>query len=391
MGDKALITLDDLDTSKVLDRAFGEGTPEVVENPPEVKDPSKVDEPKTTEVKDPPKVEEQEPEKPDDTADVFDSIKLSPHARPATAESFTRLKDLSRAELRKAREETEALKKQLEEAKATPATVKPDEKVLTELEELRSFREAIALEADPTFKERFDNRLTAIDDKIFSRLKSAGASDEDIAKIKELGGVEKVDIDKLAVTPGLRRFIEARLAEKEDVLEERKQALSRGAETRKKFLQEQEQAAKQQSTKFVSESTGEFEKLIGELDAFKAIVPPKDATEEQRKTIEEANKYVATKIADARKLVGTDSPKTRAELAAGYALAHVFLTERDGLAKKVDALTKQLEQAEGKAKAALNAGRTVRVNPASSVTPPPKQGLDLRPANEAMDAFFKNR
>lgn len=383
-----LITEDQLDTGSYLDKVL---LGKEVEEPetPKVEEPEKPEEPKVEEPETP-KAEEkpEEPAKPEE--DVFDSIKLSPHARPSTAESFTKVKELARAEVSKVRQEVEQLRSQLEEAKRTPGTVAPDEKVLKELEELRNFRESVALEGDPVFKERFDTKLEEIDGQIYDRLKQAGATDADIEKIKQLGGVEALDLEKLAPDPRLRRFVETRLAKKDEIREERTQAVSRGAETRKKFLQEQTESQKKATQKLVEESTAEFDRLAKELDGFKTIEVPKEATPEQKATIENANRYIASKIEDARKLLGTDNPKTRGELAAGYALAHVFLTERDGLAKQVAQLRKQLAEADKRVRAAIGAGKTVRTDTARS-SAPAKPAVDLRPAGEALDAHFKGK
>jgi hypothetical protein len=315
--------------------------------------------------------------------DALDSIKLGAHARPATTEAFTKVKELARQEIRKLREELETVR-----TSAKPA--EPDESTTKELEELRNFRESVALEADPTFVERFDKRLTTIDEKIYSRLKEAGASDADITKIKEFGGVEKLDLDKLAPDPRLRRFIETKLVEKDEVTEQRKEAVAKGSDTRKKFLEERRQSYEQEGKKQTEERTTEFKRLATTLDPFKPIEVPKNASAEERKNIQEINTFVANKLTEVEGMVVKGSPKLQAELAAGYALAHVFLMERDGLSRKTEQLTKQLAEAQEKIKSFQDAGRTLRVDPRPTA---PKTGprTDLRSADAAMAEFFGDR
>lgn len=317
--------------------------------------------------------------------DALDSVKLGAHARPATTEAFTKVKELARQEIRKLKEELDTVRK------AAPTTTGPDEATVKELEELRNFRESIALEADPTFVERFDKRVVSIDDKIYAKLKDAGASDEDIAKIKEMGGVEKLNLDKLAPDPRLKRFIETKLVEKDEILEQRKEAIAKGSETRKKFLEERRQSSEVESKKQLQERTSEFKRLSTTLDPFKPIPVPKEASPEERKNIEEINTYVTGKLKEVEQMVSGDlTAKTQAELAAGYALAHIFLMERDGLSKKAETLTKQLAEAQEKIKTFQAAGRTLRVDPrpAASATGPK---TDLRSADDAMNDYFKNR
>lgn len=387
------ITEDALDTDSHIDRMLLGKTTDAV-------DPNAAPKPEETEVE----TEETskpatvatatpEPEKvetpavvvaPAEESDPLDSVKLGAHARPATTEAFTKVKELARQEIRKLREELETVRK-------APPTTGPDEATQKELEELRNFRESLALEADPTFVERFDKRVATIDDKIYAKLKEAGASDADITKIKELGGVEKLDLDKLAPDPRLRRFIETKLVEKDELQEQRKEALAKGSETRKQFLEERRKTAEAEGKQQLQERTSEFKRLSSTLDPFKPIPVPKDATPEERKNIEEANTFVTNKLKEVEQLVTGDlSAKRQAELAAGYALAHVFLMERDGLSKKTESLTKQLAEAQEKIKTFQAAGRTLRVDPrpASSATGPK---TDLRSADDAMNDFFKNR
>lgn len=377
-----LLTEAHLDTDKFLDQALlGKVTEQTK---PEGEPPVEVDEPAEKPAVETPVVETPAAETPapESTSDVLDSVKLGAHARPATAEAFSKVKELARAELRKREEELATLRKQVEERASTPAQ---DEQTTKELEELRNFRESIALEADPKFVERFDKKLDAVDQKVFAHLKSKGATDENIAQIKEWGGIEKIALEKL--TPEVRRYVEARLTEKEDLREQRTEALSKGAETRQKFLEEQRLQHAQSAKAGSEESAAEYKRLASTLEGFKPIAIPAKASAEEKKTIEEANRYIATKVADAEKLLSNDNPKTRAELAAGYALAHVFLVERDGLSKKADTLQKQLADTQEKLKAYVDAGKTVRTDPRPTSGTKPK--VDLRSADEAMAEFFQ--
>lgn len=387
-----IITEDALDTDSHIDRMLLRKTTDAAdpnatpkqEEAPEVETETPKPAAVVTTTPEPEKVETPAVVVAADDADPLDSVKLGAHARPATTEAFTKVKELARQEIRK-------LKEELENVRKAPPAAGPDEATQKELEELRNFRESLALEADPTFVERFDKRVATIDDKIYAKLKEAGASEADITKIKELGGVEKLDLDKLAPDPRLRRFIETKLVEKDELQEQRKDAIAKGSETRKQFLEERRKTAEAEGKQQLQERTSEFKRLSSTLDPFKPIPVPKDATPEERKNIEEANIFVTNKLKEVEQLVTGDlSAKRQAELAAGYALAHVFLMERDGLSKKTESLTKQLAEAQEKIKTFQAAGRTLRVDPrpASSATTPK---TDLRSADDAMNDFFKGR
>lgn len=323
-------------------------------------------------------------------SDPLDTVQLGPHARPATAESFAKLKQIARDEVKRREEQIAELQRKAAEIEEK-LKLAPAPEALTELEDLRRWRESVAVEADPVFARKFDEPIAKIDEAIFSKLKEHGATDEIIAEIKKLGGIENVDIEGLTKDPRIRRFIEAKIVQKEELIEQRKQAASAGQENRQKWLAEERARRQSEEANAATQRAALFDGMVSRFDSFRPLDVPKDADEATRRQIEAANKYVADQIATARSLVSMElGPQQQAELAIGFALAHLYQSEKEGLVREVTAKDKQIADLQKKIDAFEAASRTLRTE-RTVVTPPKPVTTELKSADEAMDEHFRNR
>ena len=112
-------------------------------------------------------------------------------------------------------------------------------RVSTGLEELRKFRKASEVEKDARWKE-FDARVESNNEKIYARLLQEGMTEDQIKKIKEVGGPAKIKWDKIFadMTLPARLFIENRLLDSENALDEKKDKLEAAKKDADTFLKE---------------------------------------------------------------------------------------------------------------------------------------------------------
>ncbi len=253
-------------------------------------------------------------------APTYDSIEPPPNVKPKTAEAFTQIKTLAKeavtaAEKRAADAEARAAKLE-EDAKASKSLTPETEK---ELEELRTFRKSLEVESDPQFKE-FDTKIAANEEFILSRLKQAGASDELVAKVKEIG-VSDVNWDELAgkLPPSLRRIVDAKLVENETIAENKKQAITKAKANVDEFFKARTEAEAKQTTARQEKTKAEVDRHLPQM-GWLAVKPiPADAKPEEKAALEAHNKLVTETKEDIGQALQDDSPEMRAVLVLGFA------------------------------------------------------------------------
>lgn len=316
---------------------------EVVTPPAAGTPPEKKDEPATPAADAPPeKTDDVPPEKKDEPAAPaafsLDDIKLSEHARPSTSAAFATLKERSIAKVTELTGQVATLTAQLEEAKAT-ASKNPEipPEVATELETLRAFREAATLDGDPKFDAKYNAPVAAVETEILDKIKSAGMTDEDLAKIKEIG-IGNLDWDGfLKDTPRIRMFVQQRLLRREDLLASRAAAVKSAQESVASAVEERRRAAATQETASVEQATKGFEENLTQLPSFQLAAPAatapqadKDAHAARRSVLEQAT-------AEGRRILGLlNTPKGAAEAAAIVSLGWVFRSERNAALKQLE-------------------------------------------------------
>lgn len=139
--------------------------------------------------------------------DEFDKVKLPNHARPATGKQFEEVKRIGRDMVKTATTARDAavaeaaqLKERLKAFEETNGKIKPED--LEELQQLREWNRLNEYQSGPQFKAKFEAPLAKATEDAFQAMKDAGYGDDAVAKVKELGGLLKVDIDAIASKMG---------------------------------------------------------------------------------------------------------------------------------------------------------------------------------------------
>lgn len=253
------------------------------------------------------------------TKEEFEDVQLPPHAKPATTESFAKVKMLAKQRIVKLSTEKGQLETQVKElqTKQTEAGKLAPE-VEKELTELRQFRHSVDIENSPKFKE-FDKAVESNNNAIFAKLKEANISEKSIEEIKT-HGVEGIDWEPIlkVLPPTARRFIETKLVANEDARLNKTAAITEAKQNITEFLKEQE-TAKGETTEARRTSTETHFKEIAEKVAWlKKIEPPKGISEEDKKKIDGHNAFVSTVETEIKAAMDDDSPEMRAILTLGY-------------------------------------------------------------------------
>lgn len=339
---------------KVLDDAAGK---------PPVTDPLKP--------VDPPAVPPVEPD------DAYAKIKPPPHSKPATTESFNALKKAAREEAAKLRTELEDAKKKIptDGSAMTPELKK-------ELDDLKAFRAAHDIQNTAEFVAAHVTPLQTNNETILAKLKSAGYTDEHIAKIKEIG-LDKLDWEPvLAKLPTIaRRAIEAKLLENETLNDKRAAAIAAAQKAPGEFTAKQAEAAKNAAKQADTETTAEIESVIGKVDWSKPKEVPAAATAAERTEIENFNKFVKEQSDRKAIMLEDRSPKMRGTLVAAALLAYQFMGQSQSWQKRAEEAEAEL------ARVRKSSSTARRASNAPTTGLPAKNTSPLQSGKEALDAF----
>lgn len=281
--------------------------------------------------------------------DDFDAVELPPHTKPKTAESFFKLKEVARAKVSTLEKERDDLKNKLSTAEAKAKEgLSPEQK--KEVEELRAFRQKMDVEADPAFKD-YDAKVKNNIDSIYSRLEANGFDKAAIERVKELGGPAGVNWDGLTgkISSTLKRYIEGKLFENEDLAEKKKSAIETAKKNANEYLQGRESAMAKRDDDLVTEANKTWsEEILPKMAWLKVADVEKEKDKDQAVA---HNKLVEQINGDIKEALADNSPRMKALLIAGYANSQKMRWEFDrlksGTDAKIAALEKELSEAKG--------------------------------------------
>lgn len=330
--------------------------------------------------------------------DVFDAVVMPPNVKPKTGEAFENLKVIARekvAEVTKTADELRKKNEELEKQLKDTVSAKPED--LKELEELRKERRFSNLEKAPEFVE-FDTKIGKATDVIYAQLTASGMKAEHVSKIKEMGGPEQVDWDKLLpkIPQVQRRYIEAKLLEITGLRDSKKDAVNAAQKDADKFFADRKARDEQGAT---VTAKAEQDHATKQLEAFVWMKPPElkaDATEEEKKSHSEYVKFTGSLRTKVTELLADQSPHAKAELAVGTAAAYFFKGQLDGVSTALKTAKEDLAKAveeRGKVNAELDrikkasgARRLPSSAPQGGV--PPKAPVNVhQPGDSALDAL----
>jgi uncharacterized protein Yka (UPF0111/DUF47 family) len=290
--------------------------------------------------------------------DDFDNIQLPPTAKSKSTQAFEQLKTAAREKVAQVSQQlTEAAnreKKLTEELNTLRASSgKLPAEVEQELATLRAEHVALDVHNDPEFK-KFDTTIQSNVEVIYSKLLESGLTTENIDRIKELGGPDKIDWTPILskLPDNARRFIEATLVDNARLEVNKTKALESAKSNATKYTQER--TTREQ--KLVSDTALQFTKTIPWMNLQEV---PAGATAEQKAAIDASNKTAQEAVGRLNEFLGNRTPEQFAELAVGTVLAFRFkdqltqaVAELNGLKKssteQVTALTKEVSELRAK-------------------------------------------
>jgi hypothetical protein len=332
--------------------------------------------------------------KADPEPDELDKVELPQNTKPKTGEAFSEVKRVAREKISLLVTKTKELEGKVAEleSKTKDGGLTPELK--TELDELRGFRAKMDVEADPAFK-TFDTKAAEVTESIYAKLIAGGATVPVIEKIKSLGGINEVNWEPILrnLPDQIRRSVEAKLVEVEDLGERKNKAIKEAKENAGKYLAQKQE----QSVKFKEISTQKAlaygEKLLAETEWMKPKQVPSGATPAEKAKIEDHNKFLkdaSTAVAEAAK---DDSPEMRAALGLGVAellkVRRDFAEHKSSSEAQIKELEKNLKEAQTLLEK-IKKGSTQRLrNTPASDEPTHKATNNLESGADAIDRMAR--
>lgn len=293
-------------------------------------------------------VEPPKDEKPLPQKDEFDAFEIS-GVKPKASEAFSKVKELARERVAALSKERDELNEKVKELSAKAEAGLPKE-VEEELKTLRSFRASMDVEADPAFSS-FDKTIAENLEAIYAKLKASGVPDDQIAKIKELGGPAEVDWGAPGVTLSttLRRYLDSKLVENETLAEKKQAALKSAKASALQYVTTKQEESTKNAEARNKAVTDEITALLPKFTWFRELKPKDGATEDEKASIEAHNELISNAKKTFEDAASDDSPAMRAILALGH--AQLMKTKADYAALKASStaiqakLTSELSEA----------------------------------------------
>lgn len=327
--------------------------------------------------------------------DELDRVELPPNAKAKSGEAFSEVKRVAREKISLLATKTTELESKVAELteKTKDGGLTPELK--TELEELRGFRAKMDVEADPAFKS-FDIKATEVTESIYAKLIAGGASQPVIDKIKALGGINEVSWEPLLknLPEQIRRSIESKLVEVEDLGERKEKAIKEAKENAGKYLAERQQQTTKQKEISTQKALAYGEKLLAETDWMKPKPVPSGATPAEKTKIEDYNKFLKDASVAVSEAAKDDSPEMRAALGLGVAelmkVRRDFAEHKSSSEAQIKELKKNLEEAQALLEK-IKKGSTQRLRntPASDEPATRKTTKELESGAEAIDRMAR--
>jgi hypothetical protein len=323
-----------------------------------------------------------------------DSPSLPDRASPKSSEAFSSIKIKAAQEISARETEIEKLRATVAELSKKVENVVPPE-TLKEIEDLRTWRAKLDVDADPKFKE-FDRSISASHEFIYAQLKKNPAiTDAVIEEIKKFGGPENVKMDKIFEAikdPTMQRLVESKLADIEMQKYSKEQAVKAAKDNIQKYVSEREQVAKASATAHNTVTKQRLDPMIGQLEWFSKKTVDEKADAATKKSIEEHNTFVEQTGQQLAAALQDDSPEMRAILLTG--MAQLFNLQREHKTKvaELEATKKSLEEITAKWEKMKGASTTrLRESGAPSTGLPkikPSTETNIR-TGDALDAIAK--
>lgn len=326
--------------------------------------------------------------------DDFDKVELPPYTKPKSVEAFATVKQMARERIAAIEKEKADLTAKLTAAESAKSAG-PDEAAEKELQELRDFRLKFDVEADPSFKS-WDESVKENENLIYTKLRSSGVDEASIKRIQELGGPSQVDWESISskFPPTLKRYIEGKVFENEDLVEKKKAAIEKAKENASEFVRTRQEEIYKGTEGRQKDTAAEFEAIRPNVPWLKEVaIDPKASAADKAKA--EANNVLVKRVQeDIKEALTDDSPRMRAILIAGFAkLMHTqasFETLKATHATEMAALKASLKEKQDFIDRIKNSS-TARLSSATPAagTPRTKKSDINEDPSEVLDRHYK--
>jgi hypothetical protein len=319
-----------------------------------------------------------------DAVSEIDGVQLPPHTSEKASVSFNLVKQKAKEQIEARDQEIETLKTKLGEFEKSEV-VTPEEKA--ELQELRKLRASLEIEKDPAITKEFSQRIAENESEIYAKLTEAGMTTAQIDTLKKMGGPGKLsnwDAIYAHLSPSQKRVVDSRLTENERLEKDKARKIQEAKADVDRFIEERSpKVVVERESKVIEKSAND---MLGQLGWAAKQDVPKDATPEQRKAVEAANKYAAEQIKVLEGLLVDRSPENHATLAIGTIQALYFRKQLDSQTAQIAELRKANEELTGKLGRIRKAGASTRTSAPAKPLKPATDIFDTT-AEDAIDAL----
>lgn len=330
--------------------------------------------------------------------DIFKDVPaLPPQTSPKASESFNALKVKAARDIYEAETKLAAATRELEEIKAKLQNPVPPE-IENELKELRDFRAKLDVDFDPKFKQ-FDATVNASREFIYAQLaKSPNIPAETIQQIKDMGGPDKVKMEKILDVVGdgtIRRLVETKLGEIEMENFRKEAAIADAKKNIGSYMESRQQEVAAQAESHLTETKTQLQTLVTQIPWLNPVKVDPKADAPTRAAAEQHNTYAKHMMGEIEGALQEDSPQMRATLLIGMANLFRLQSVHEQITQKYAEAQKEIaSQAETIKK--LQSASASRLNtsnaPATGTTPvaPAINPFTTR-AGDALDALRQQK
>jgi hypothetical protein len=329
--------------------------------------------------------------------DPYKDVELPANARGKSAEAFATVKARAAADLAKRDEEISKLKSQIEQHEAAMSDPVPAE-TKKELEELRLFRAKLDLQADPEFTKKYTGKIDQTNEFIYAQLKSTGVvGDEHIAKIRELGGLDKTNYEQILEkidNPQVVRLVQGKLDEIAVLRFEKGRALEVAQGDVEKYVKDRQEQYTKSLTAHHETTNAELEKIYTKNMAWLNDPElPATASADEKTIHADAVKFNGEVRGHMAVALKDDSPEMRAVLIAGMGQLLYLKRQYEMTSKALEISEKSRKELEAKLdkikRASVSKLRESNAPPSPGL-PKPKMDVNTSAA-EALDAHRKEQ
>lgn len=250
-----------------------------------------------------------------------DSPSLPANASPKSSEAFNSVKAKAAHEITNRDKKILELEAQLKERDEKLKNPVPAE-IHKELEDLRSFRARLDIEADPQFKQ-FDKTIASHQEFIYAQLKkSPKITDAVINEIKKWGGPEMVDMSKIFDAigdPTIKRNVEAKISDIEQAVWQKDEAIKAMKTNVSDYVKKREEDFSKSATAHNEATRSVLTELSAKLPWFAPKIADAKADEATKKAVEAHNAFVADTKVQLEGALNDDSPQMRGIMLAATA------------------------------------------------------------------------